>query len=64
MDLGIAGKTAVVGGSSQGMGLAIAEGLAREGCNVLLCARNEVALQAAQERLWRLAPRSGWRLSA
>ena len=51
MDLGIAGKTAVVGGSSQGMGLAIAEGLAREGCNVLLCARNEVALQAAQERL-------------
>lgn len=51
MDLGIAGKTAVVGGSSQGMGLAIAEGLAKEGCNLLLCARNEVALQAARERL-------------
>ncbi|MEL0083355.1 MAG: SDR family oxidoreductase [Gammaproteobacteria bacterium] len=51
MDLGIAGKTAVVGGSSQGMGLAIAEGLAREGCNLLLCARNEAALEAARQRL-------------
>lgn len=51
MDLGIAGKTAVVGGSSQGMGLAIAEGLAREGCNLLLCARNQNALDEARERV-------------
>jgi len=51
MDLGIAGKTAVIGGSSQGMGFAIAAGLAAEGCNVLLCARNEVALQTAQEKI-------------
>lgn len=51
MDLGIAGKTAVVGGSSQGMGLAIAEGLAKEGCNLLLCARNESSLEAAREQL-------------
>ena len=51
MDLGIAGKTAVVGGSSQGMGLAIAEGLAKEGCNLLLCARNETSLAAARDQL-------------
>ena len=49
MDLGIAGKTAVVSGSSRGMGLAIATGLAAEGCNVLLCARSETALATAQQ---------------
>ncbi len=51
MDLGIAGKTAVVGGSSRGMGLAIAIGLAREGCNLLLCARNDAELQTAQDQV-------------
>lgn len=51
MDLGISGKTAIIGGSSQGMGLAIAEGLAKEGCNVLLCARNKQSLAAAKQKI-------------
>jgi len=41
MDLGIKGKIAVVTGGSVGIGQAIAEGLAAEGVNVLICARNE-----------------------
>jgi 3-oxoacyl-[acyl-carrier protein] reductase len=40
MDLGIAGKTALVLGASRGLGAAIAEGLAAEGVTVLAAARN------------------------
>ncbi|MEX3007469.1 SDR family oxidoreductase [Hoeflea sp. TYP-13] len=45
MDLGIAGKTALVLGASQGIGRAIAETLAEEGANVVLAARSADALQ-------------------
>jgi len=41
MDLGIRGKYALVTGGSHGIGLAIAQGLAAEGCNVAICARNK-----------------------
>ena len=44
MDLGLAGCTAVVGGSSSGMGLAVARELSREGCRVVLFARREELL--------------------
>jgi 3-oxoacyl-[acyl-carrier protein] reductase len=44
MELGIKGKTAVVLGASQGLGRAIAELLAEEGVNLVVCARNQVAL--------------------
>ena len=44
MDLGLKGKAALVGGSSKGIGQAIAIGLAREGCNVAICARDNAAL--------------------
>jgi 3-oxoacyl-[acyl-carrier protein] reductase len=44
MDLGLTGKAALVGGSSKGIGRAIALGLAREGCDVLICARDNAAL--------------------
>ena len=40
MDLGIAGKRALVSGASQGMGRGIAEALAAEGVRVVLCSRN------------------------
>lgn len=40
MDFGIKGKTALVMASSQGLGRAVAEGLASEGCKVIICARN------------------------
>ena len=36
MDLGIAGKTAIVCGSSRGLGRACAQSLARAGCKVLV----------------------------
>jgi len=50
MDLGLGGCSAVVGGSSSGMGLAVARELAREGCRVVLFARREqLLLEAAAE---------------
>jgi len=39
MDLGLRDKVAVITGGSVGIGLAIAEGLAAEGCNILITAR-------------------------
>jgi short-subunit dehydrogenase len=44
-------KKALVTGSSRGIGLAIAELLAREGVSVFLTARDEAALRKAAERL-------------
>jgi len=47
MDLGIAGKVAMVSAASKGIGLACAKLLAAEGCQVSICARNEEVLEAA-----------------
>ena len=41
MDLGLAGKRAVVTGGSRGIGRAIALGLAQQGVAVAACYRNE-----------------------
>jgi NAD(P)-dependent dehydrogenase (short-subunit alcohol dehydrogenase family) len=41
MDLGMNGQVAVITGGSVGIGLAVANGLAAEGVNLVLCARNE-----------------------
>jgi 3-oxoacyl-[acyl-carrier protein] reductase len=46
MDLGIAGKTALVTASSKGLGRATALALAAEGVNVVISARGQNALQA------------------
>jgi 3-oxoacyl-[acyl-carrier protein] reductase len=40
MDLGLAGKRAIVTGASRGIGRAIALGLAAEGCAVAIGARD------------------------
>jgi 3-oxoacyl-[acyl-carrier protein] reductase len=45
MDLGIAGKVALVAGASRGLGRAVAKGLAAEGAKVALCARDGRVLE-------------------
>jgi 3-oxoacyl-[acyl-carrier protein] reductase len=57
MDLGLRGRTAIVCGSSSGMGLAVAEALAHEGANVAMFARRRDLLEREAERLGALAIR-------
>ncbi|MGB2874665.1 MAG: SDR family oxidoreductase [Gaiellaceae bacterium] len=57
MELGLAGRTAIVCGASSGMGLAIAEALAAEGANVAMFARRRELLQREAERIGGLAVR-------
>jgi 3-oxoacyl-[acyl-carrier protein] reductase len=47
MDMGIAGKWALVCGASKGLGLGCAQALVREGVNVVIVARGAEALEAA-----------------
>lgn len=51
MDLGIAGKWALVCGASKGLGLGCAQALVREGVNVLIVARGAPVLEAAASML-------------
>ena len=56
MDLGIEGKVALVGASSAGLGLAVAQRLAREGCRVAICGRDDTRLARALEQIGEVAP--------
>ncbi len=60
MDLGLAGKVAIVTGGSRGLGLGAAHALIAEGAHVLICARGEDALKKAAESV-RKAAASGAR---
>ncbi len=51
MDLQIANKKALVSGSSQGIGFAIAKTLAGEGAQVVINGRNEAKLVAAKQKI-------------
>ncbi len=51
MDLGIRGKVALVSASSKGLGRAIAEELAAEGANLVMCARGGDSLRAAADSI-------------
>ncbi len=53
MDLGLKNRVAIVAASSQGLGKAVAEGLAREGVKLALCARTESTLKASAEEIRR-----------
>jgi NAD(P)-dependent dehydrogenase (short-subunit alcohol dehydrogenase family) len=51
MDLGLRDKVAVITGGSVGIGLAVAEGLAAEGANVVISARNADRVNAEAARV-------------
>jgi 3-oxoacyl-[acyl-carrier protein] reductase len=51
MDLGIAGRKAIVCASSRGLGFACAKALAEAGCEVVINGRNEAQLAAAAAEL-------------
>jgi 3-oxoacyl-[acyl-carrier protein] reductase len=48
MDLGIKGRVAMVAAASKGLGRAVAESLAREGCRLSICSRSTDNLDAAR----------------
>lgn len=55
MELGLANKVALVAGGSSGLGLAIAEELAKEGAHVAIGARDAQRLAAAERRVQSVA---------
>jgi 3-oxoacyl-[acyl-carrier protein] reductase len=58
VDLGIAGRVALVTGGSRGLGRQVALTLAREGCHVAVCARGAEGLEQTIQELKALSPRS------
>lgn len=50
MELGISGRRAAVAAASRGLGLAVAEALAAEGAQVVVCGRDRERIEAAAAR--------------
>jgi len=57
MDLGLTDKIALITGASKGIGAAIAHGLACEGADVAICARDTERLQETEQRLRQIGRR-------
>ena len=53
MDLGLKGKRAIVMAASRGLGYASALGLAREGCHLVICSRDQQRIDAAADTIRR-----------
>jgi 3-oxoacyl-[acyl-carrier protein] reductase len=53
VDLGLAGKVALVAASSKGLGRAVAEELAAEGAHLVMCARGKETLEQTAESIRR-----------
>ena len=64
MDLGLAGRRAIVTGGSKGLGQAIAAELLAEGAAVFICSRNAAELDATASRLTEEAGGRGGSLGA
>ena len=60
MDLGLAGKVALVAASSKGLGRAVAEELAAEGAHLVMCARGHDTLGPFPAIVVVLATLSSW----
>ena len=64
MDLQLSGKKALITGASMGIGKAIALSLAREGCDVALCARDKSRLDLAADEIRRETGRTVFTIAA
>src|SRR5438105_12608506 len=51
MDLGLSGKTALITGGTSGIGLAVAQLLGKEGCQIAICGRERKKLDDAIAKL-------------
>ena len=51
MELDLAGKTAIVTGASKGIGKAVAEGLAAEGCHLHIVSRTGADLEKVRDAI-------------
>ncbi len=56
MDLGLAGKRALITGSTAGIGFAVAEALAREGAQAILNGRTRARIEAASAEIRKRVP--------
>ena len=63
MELGLAGKVALVTGSSRGIGRSIATTLAAEGCDVMLTGRDEAALKDVAAEIKTLGRKAAYSLA-
>jgi 3-oxoacyl-[acyl-carrier protein] reductase len=59
VDLGLAGRRAIVTGGSKGLGKAIAAELVAEGAAVTICSRNSAELEAAAAEIGKLSAEPG-----
>jgi NAD(P)-dependent dehydrogenase (short-subunit alcohol dehydrogenase family) len=64
MDLQLNGKKALITGASMGIGKAIALTLAREGCDVALCARDKGRLDVAADEIRKAGGRTVFTIAA
>lgn len=58
MDLGLAGRRALITGSTAGIGFAIAQGLAAEGAHVVVTGRTQTSVDGALARLRQAVPKA------
>jgi 3-oxoacyl-[acyl-carrier protein] reductase len=58
MDLGLEGRVAIVAAASKGLGRAVAEEFAKEGCEVAICARTAADLELAASEIGKASGRT------